>query len=362
MRAFYLIIFSIYFYTGALVFADSPSTKETIVGVPTLLSGDWAGLGENIVNTIKTYEKFYLRHSIRFIYEDAKISGSDGLKAYQKLVNVDHVDVLIGATSSNGTMASASLINSSKTVMITPVTGGANVDNAGEWIFRLGNSDILNGKQQAERFLDNSIKRIALLTEETEYTLDIAKAFEIAFRNGGGEIAYSTTFQPATTDFRSQLGLLVRSKPDAMFIPTQTGSALALILTQLSQLGGFKGEIHTTFTAADNPDARALAKGKFSGMRYLAPAYNKESPRMKKFLGHYFAEYKREPLIPFHTAATVDALDLLQAYLDEGETYNREQFQVFLLDKVKNYRGLLGEFSLDEHGNANTGFVSAEIN
>jgi len=246
--------------------------------------------------------------------------------------------------------------------MISPVTGGANVDNAGAWIFRLGNSDVLNGKLQAERFLGSSLKRIALVTEETEYTLDITRAFEQTFRSGGGEITYSTTFQPATTDFRSQLGLLLRSKPDAVFIPTQTGSALALILNQISQLGGFKSERHTTFTAADNPDAKALAKGKFNGLRYLAPAYDKENPRLQGFTAHYSAEFKRTPLIPFHTAATVDALDLLQAYLDEAKVYNREQFAIYLLSKVKNYQGLLGHFSIDEKGNANTGFVPAKVN
>jgi len=279
MRKFILALFLVQFTTALVASADSHESKATVVGVPTLLSGDWAGLGENIVNTVKIYEKYYLRHPIKFIYEDAKISGPDGLKAYQKLISFDHVDVLVGATSSNGTMAAASVINSSKTVMITPVTGGTNVDNAGEWIFRIGNSDLVNGVQQAQGFLDSGIKKIAVFSEETEYTIDIEKALETAFRDGGGEIVYSTTFQPSTTDFRSQLLALLRTKPSAIFIPTQTGTALALILTQLSQLGGFKGEIHTTFTAADNPDANALAKGKFNGFQYLAPDYDKENPK-----------------------------------------------------------------------------------
>ncbi len=343
------------------LYAEQPTQKEITVGVPTLLSGDWAGLGENIVNTIKTYEKYYLRHSIKFIFEDAKISGIDGQKAYQKLINIDHVDALIGATSSNGTMAGASLINSSKTVMISPVTGGANVDKAGEWIFRLGNSDMLNGIQQANLFEKSGIKRVAVLSEETEYTLDIVKSFESEFKAKGGEIVYSATFTPTTTDFRSQVVALLRTKPSAIFIPTQTGSALALILTQLSQLGGFAGQIHTTFTAADNPDAKALAKGKFNGVFFLAPAYNKENPRLKEFLSHYRTDFKREPLIMFHTAATVDALDLIQAYLDQERSYVGSNFRAFLLNEVKNYQGLLGEFSFDQEGNANTGFVSAQI-
>src|SRR5207237_6308881 len=115
--------------------------------------------------------------------------------------------------------------------------------------------DVLNGVQQAEVFKKHGITKVALLSEETEYTEDVSKAFTDSFEHSGGTLTWTSTFQPGTTDFRSQLTALVKSKPQSIFIPTQTGSALALILTQLSQLGGFDGEIHTTFTAADNPEA-----------------------------------------------------------------------------------------------------------
>jgi len=95
MRVYYFIsLFTLLLVVGGAsaetATVKASAAKETVVGVPTLLSGDFAGLGENIVNTVKTYEKFYLRHPIRFVYEDAKISGVDGLKAYQKLIVTGH--------------------------------------------------------------------------------------------------------------------------------------------------------------------------------------------------------------------------------------------------------------------------------
>lgn len=363
MRVIHLIPFAflVGLALGNASSADQAAVQKVLVGVPTLLSGDWAELGQNIVNTIETYKKYSLRHPLEFVFEDAKISGIDGLKAYQNLINLKHVDVLIGATSSNGTMAAAPLINSSKTIMITPVTGGSNIDNAGDWIFRLGNSDVLNAQQQAELLRAHGLTKVALLSEETEYTLDIAKHFENAFKSGGGQLTYSSTFLSSTADFRSQLTALRRTTPEAIFIPTQTGSALALILTQLSQLGNFDGEIHTTFGAADNPDARVLARGKFKGVYYLAPAYDRQNPRMTEFIERYKQDHKREPLITFQSAATVDALDLLQMFLDKNTTYNAEHFRRFLLNEVKHYKGMLGQFSLDEKGNADTGFVARQI-
>jgi branched-chain amino acid transport system substrate-binding protein len=358
MKSLWALFFLI--LTPSIVFGEDAGTSPVKVGVPTILSGDFAELGQNIVNTVKTYETHYLRHPLKFEFEDAKISSVDGLKAYQKLINFSHAQVLIGATSSNGTMAGAPLINSSKTVMITPVTGGSNVDNAGDWIFRIGNSDLVNGSLQAQLLLQKGFTRIALLAEETEYTMDIAASFSKALATKSNVFVSKGTFAPATTDFRSQLTLLRAAKPQVIFIPTQTGTALALILNQLSQVGGFQGEIHTTFTAADNPDAKALAKGRFKGLHYLAPAYDKNSPRLKEFLTHYRQDHSREPLIGFHTAATVDALDLLQAFLDQAKNYDGESFKNYLLT-INSYHGLMGTFSIDKNGNADTGFAPAEI-
>ena len=54
------------------------------------------------------------------------------------------------------------------------------------------------------------------------------------------------------------------------------------------------------------------------------------------------------------------SLALLQNYLDTNKKFNSDGFQKFLLTQKK-YRGLMGEFSFDTEGNANTGFVPALI-
>jgi branched-chain amino acid transport system substrate-binding protein len=163
----------------ALAIAISPVFAETgqviHVGVATVLTGDVAIIGSNVQKTVETYRRYHLRHPIEFIFEDARKNSSDGLAAYRKLIDSDRVQVLIGATTSNGTLAGAPVVNRSKTVLLTPLTGGSNIDKAGPYIFRIGNSDILNGFQQADLFLSRGLRNVALVTEQTEYTTDITK-------------------------------------------------------------------------------------------------------------------------------------------------------------------------------------------
>ena len=355
-----LIIFFIIFLTQP-VDCFSEGKEVVIVGVVSVLTGDLGVLGHNIVDTVETYKKHYLRHNVKFVYEDAKLSSRDGLNAYKKLISVDKVDLIIGGCTSNGTMAAKALINSSRTPTITVVTGGINIDKAGPYIFRIGNSDTLNGYQEADYFIKDGIKRAALVSEETQYTQDISNAFRERFEKKKGTLAYDQNFLPGENDFRSHITAILKSDPQGIFIPTQTGTALGIFVKQWNQMGGKDIPIHTTFVAAPNPDAHKIAGDLIEGVYYMAPNYAKDSDEVALFFDLYKEDHKKFPPIGFHSAGTVDTLNLLQDYLDSSNKYSREDFKNFLLNEVKNYSGLMGAFSFDEMGNADLGFSLARI-
>lgn len=332
------------------------------VGVATMLSGEFSALGQNLVRTCETYRSHLLRHPVQFVYEDGKVGSMDGLRAYQKLIRVDNVDMLIGGTSSNGTIAAKDLINSARIPLITPLTGGTNIDKAGPFVFRIGNSDILNGKQQAESFLQRGKRKIALLAEETEYTQDIAESFREHFLNNGGQIEYDESFLPGRSDFRTEISVIIRKNVDAVFVPTQTGVALGIFARQLEEQSGKKKmEIATSFVAAVNPDALKAGGDAIKGVHFMAPLYDRKSSSYTQFLDLYRLDHGRDPEIHFHTAGTVDALNLLQDYLDTHYRFNRDEFAAFLLHRVQNYKGLMGTFSFDKDGNADSGFQEQVI-
>lgn len=338
---------------SSLALAD----ERVVVGVPGVLTGDLAVMGDNIKKTIQTYQRHYLRHPVQFVFEDAKKSGAEGLSAYKKLIEVDRADMLIGGSVSNGTMAAAALINQSKTVMITPLTGGSNVDNAGEYIFRIGNSDILNATQQADLFLERGIKNVALFTEQTEYTQDIAQHFREYFTKRGGNIVFDEDFLPDLPSFRSTILRLKSRKPQAVFMSTQTGLAFGIFIKEYRQIApGTEAEIHTNFVAACNPDAFKAAGAALDGVRYLSPYYDRSDARLQKFFEEFERDHGSQPAIPMHSAGTFDSLELLQSYLDKAGSYSSEGFHDYLLREVKTYKGLMGLYSFDSRGNADIGF------
>jgi branched-chain amino acid transport system substrate-binding protein len=344
-----------------LAAATARAEGEVRVGVLSVLSGDLGVLGKNVALTVETYQRHYLRHSLRFSVEDSKLTSSEGLSAFQKLVNADRVQLIIAGCSTNGLVAAKALINSSQTPTISVVTGGRSTDEAGPYVFRIGNSDSLNGRLEAERFAAEKLFRVALFTEDTEYTHDISSAFLPRFSELEGMLVFNDTFSPGTRDFRSQVALIKSKQPQAVFMPTQTGVALGIFLKQWRELGGGQIPIHTSFVAAPNPDAHAIAGSAIIGVEFMSPAYDAGNPEWSRFLAFYHKDHGIDPAIAFHSAATLDALNLLQAYLDGVNKFDREGFRDHLLEKVKNYRGLMGTYSFDEGGNANTGFVPSVI-
>jgi branched-chain amino acid transport system substrate-binding protein len=352
------VFISSFFFSAQTLYAETPVK----VGVATVLTGDAAVIGTNIEKTISTYKKRYLKHPITFVFEDAKKGSAEGLAAYRRLVDVEKVDLLIGGTTSNGTLAGAPLVNASKTVLITPLTGGSNIDQAGPYIFRIGNSDVLNGYQQADLLLDRKLTEICLITEQTAYTTDMAKFFRERLQARHGRLVCDEEFLPDLTDFRSLILRIKAAKPAALFMSTQSGLAFGLFVKQFRQLSGdARVEIHTNFLSADNPEAISAAGDAINGVHYLAPAYDRSNPQLISFFSEFKQDHGSDPAIAFHTAGTVDALNMLQAYLSKAGNFSREGFQSYLLTEIKEYQGLMGRYSFDKDGNADIGFEPAVI-
>lgn len=199
------------------------------------------------------------------------------------------------------------------------------------------------------------------MTEQTEYTQDIARFFRDKFQAQGGTLVFDEEFLPGTIDFRTLAARIRRADPEAIFVPTQTGNALGLFLRQWHEAkGAIDIPVHTTFVAGPNREAHVAAGELIVGVHYMDPAFSESNERRKQLFLTYKELFGSEPTIPFHTAGIADTLDLLSGYLKENSRFDEEKFRKFLL-AVRNYDGMLGELSFDEHGNTTIGFRMTRI-
>ena len=361
-----LLIFAVAIIVG---FKFTKNTKQTSgepikIGIASLLTGGFAVVGENIRDTAElAVDQINKKGGIngrpvQLIVEDSKCDSKTGLSAVSKLINVDQVKYIVGGMCSNGTIAAAPLANKQKVLILTPVTGGKNVDEAGEYIFRTANSDILAGVDIASAMAKMGFKKVGAVTEITEYTLDIEKSFKQKIQEFGGLLAIEENFQPGTDDFRTTVAKMKAAHIQAVLVASQTGISGAHFVKQAREQG-LNIPMFSDFTFVANSDARKIV-GSFDVIYFADPQYDSNKPELKSFFQEYQQKYNHAPTIPFHAAATYDAINMITtAIRSVGD--DSVKVHDWLLSNVKNWDGFMGRFSLDAKGKSDLGFVIKQI-
>lgn len=336
------------------------STEPIRIGIATILSGDIAAFGENLVNVAKMQVDEINQkggvdgRKIELIIEDAKCDSKTGLSAIQKLVNMDKVEYIIGGMCSNGILAAAPVVNDNKVVFLTPSTGGKNIDEAGEYIFRIGNSDLLVGRDIAGTMAKLGYKKVGVVAEATEYTIDIKNSFTKKANELGLDVAVTEEFQPNTTDFRTVTAKIKSENLDAILIASQTGISGGNFIKQLSNIGA-KAQIFSDFLLVFNGDVKKIV-GSLDGIYYADPSFGEDNSQVGAFFKAYEEKYKIKPLAPYFSAGTYDSINIILDAIRETKKDDSVSVHDWILKNVKNYSGFMGNITLDEKGNSNAGF------
>ncbi len=336
------------------------SGEPITIGVSTILTGDFAAAGENMVNAAKLAVEDVNKNGgingrpLTLEVQDAGCDSKGGLNAAQKLIQADGIKYIIGGTCSNGTLAAAPLANAQHAVYLTPVTGGKNVDEAGDYIFRIANSDILAGRDLANAMLKMGYKKVATITAVTEYTLDIQKTFEQTIKDQGGTIVASEEFQPGTKDYRTTIAKIRSKQPQALLVLSQLGTDAAQFIKQARE-ASYTPPIFTDFTLATNGSVKEIL-GSLDGIYFADPKYDLNNPTTKTFFERYKTTYNTDSVVPFHAASTYDGIMMLtNALRAVGD--DSTKVQQWLSSNVKDFKGLMGTYSLDAQGNSDLGFT-----
>lgn len=347
-------------FVGWRVYEGQQSSGPIKIGVATILSGDWASLGENIVNTADlTVDQINAAGGVNgrmleVVSQDSGIDGPTGLSAVSELINIEGVHYIVGGMASNGTDAAAPILNQDHVDDLTPVTGGKDVDNDGEYVFRTANSDSLAGTDIADAMIGLGYKDAAIASEVTDYTVDLTNSFKQEFTAHGGTIVDEDDFQPGTNDFRTIIAKFKTEKIQAVLVASQTGISGAFFVKQSRDLG-FAPPMFSDFTFVTNTAAQKIV-GSFDGIYFADPAYDASSTDLQAFFAAYQAKYGYAPTIPFQTAATYDAIHMIASAI-QAVGDNSVAVHDWLLANIKNYHGFMGTYSLDSSGNSNIGFV-----
>lgn len=190
------------------------------VGLIMPISGPVANLGADSVQAYKTaadnFNKSQSGFKIELITEDGKCNGQDATAAAQKLVNIDQVKVIIGGACSSEMLSAMQVTAPAKVVLLSPTASSPEIaKKATDYSYRLY-TDLNQSKVIADFLSKKNINKIALIYENTDYGVGLAKA--LTDRIGADHIAVQQAFNTDEKDFSILAKNIATKKNEFQFI------------------------------------------------------------------------------------------------------------------------------------------------
>jgi branched-chain amino acid transport system substrate-binding protein len=290
-----------------------------------------------------------LGQKVALVAEDDQSQSGQPVTIARKFITQDHIVAILGGLTSSETKEMAPLAQVAKIPLLTPSATNLDITKIGNYIFRSCFTDPLTGRILVH-FAWNRLKvRTAVILEDVkqDYSVGLSEAIQSNFTGLNGKILKVIAYSSGDTDFRAQLTSIKSIHPDVIFLPGYY-SEVALILKQARQLG-----IRTTFVGAEGWDSPSLfaVAGKAADGNYYANHFAPDDPDplVHAFVEKYKNKYHVEP--DDLSALYYDGAGLLFEAIRRADSTDPARIRDALAT-TKDYRGVTGNITIDEHRNA----------
>ena len=237
-----------------LIFTCGAAAAELTVGFVTSLSGPGASIGipyEKGILAAQAYAGKVGDTNIKLIRLDDASDPSAATRNSRKLVQEDHVDVLMGTSGLPGTIAMAVVAAETKTPMLSLVPANAPQNPNGQWLISIPQPVPLMVAAVVERMKRDNVKRTAYIGFSDSWGDLVYDGVMKSAPGNAIEVVTNERYARADTSVAGQTLKIIAAHPDAV-ITGGSGTPGALPYLALADRG-FKGGLYGTH-ALINPD------------------------------------------------------------------------------------------------------------
>src|SRR6266850_3860625 len=283
---------------------------------------------------------------VEVISGDSKTNPGATVQELSRLIEKDHVDVIVGLTGSNEILAAMKPITDAKVFFIGANGGPAQVAGEGcnPYYFNASfqNEQITEGI--GEHMTKAGVKKLYLMGMDYEAGHEHSNAARKGYK---GEVV-AHVFTPINqVDFAADIAKIRASGADGVWAFYPGGPGIAF--TRQWAQAGLTGKIPLYSNVALSEPLVFQAQGKtalgitITGV-YLAAI---ENPENKRFVESFRAKFGRDPAS--YAAMQYDAMMLLDSAVREvkGNLKNQEAFRAAL--KKANFKSVRGPFKLNHN-------------
>lgn len=234
-----------------------------------------------------------LGKQVELIVEDDEKNPEKSMNALIKLATKDKVPAIIGALTSDCTLAITKEAQQRNVLLFTPTSTNDTVTDAGDLIFRACFKDSFQGSVMAQFAIETlgAQKGSVLYDMNNDYSTGLTKAFQETFESFGGELVAIESYAGGDKDFNAQITKIKAADPDVLFIPDYYNT-ISLVIKQVSNQG-----LDVTMLGADGWDELTGQAGDEAIGSYFCNHYSPDAddPDVEKFVRKYRGLYNATP-------------------------------------------------------------------
>ena len=321
------------------------------VGVVVAATGPAASLGIPQKQTASLLPKEMAGQKVEYIVLDDGSDTTLAVKDIKKLIDEEHVDVVIGPSTTPNAIAMTDAAVESETPVISMAAAAALItpmDARKRWIFKTPQNDALMAGAVVDDMADKKIGTIAIIALSDSYGQNWIAEVQKLIGDKNIKLVATESYQPTDASITGQVLRVVAAKPDAILIASR-GTPAVLPAKALKERG-YKGQVYQTHGVANNDFLRLGGKDVEGSIVPVGPVLVASqlpdgNPSKKLALDYtriYEAAYGPGSVATFG-AHLWDAGLLLQAALPGALAKAKpgtKEFRVALRDSIENVKNL----------------------
>lgn len=310
------------------------------VGAIFPMSGDWGNYGVQMSNGLKLWETNNENSKIKIVYADGKGNVNTSLSVYNKLVQINHMDICISGVSSV-LLGIAPLSEKNDVFTINAGATNPEIKTSSNNIFCIIPDANVEASYIAD-FLIDSIKRFSCFVywKNDDSGRGMLNSFRERYEQIGGRIIDNEPIENAGF-VKNTLSRIKKLNIKTVFIPTN-GEMIAKIIRQAYNMG-MNDILWVGYAAAESPELIQELKN-LDNIKFIFSSYSyKNSSNTSlttKFKQDYIQMFGEEP--QYYSATCYDAISLIsKAVANNCKTSEEIKQYIYSLDSYEGVSGLL---------------------
>ena len=221
---------------------EEEGEKVFVIGAPQPLTGTNANAGIDGVNAIKlavdqiNAAGGLLGYKVEVVTYDDQGSPEEAVKITSKMIEVDHVNAVIGSCISSCVLSSSGALNDAKIPTFGTGTSPTWMQQGWEYVFRACQNADFALPTVVDYLNKLEIRSIAIFAGQDDAAVAASQTMQDLCAEAGIKVLDVESYVDGDTDFSGQCAKIIESDAEVVFFAT-FGSTQPLIVKQLRQYG-----------------------------------------------------------------------------------------------------------------------------